>query len=172
MKLKVLFLLLFATACFSQNACAQDDKTVFIKVTGSGKTLDAAKQAALRSAIEQTFGTFISAKTDILNDQVVSDQITSVLNGNIQKYDVLNETQLPSGDWATTLNASVSISKLTSFVQAKGVTVEIKGGLFAVNIKQQVLNEQSEVLVIQNMMFLLQELMLQAFDYSIESAQP
>lgn len=172
MKFRVLFVLFFAVLFLSQPVYAQDDKTVSIKVTGSGKTPSEAKQAALRSAIEQAFGTFISAKTDILNDQVVSDQITAVSNGNIQKFDVLNETQLPGGDWATTLNVTVSISKLASFVQSKGVSVEIQGGLFALNIKQQILNEESETLAIRNMMFLLHEPMLKGFDYAIASGEP
>ena len=172
MKLKILFVLFLVAALCSNIVRAQDDKAVSVKVTGSGKTPDEAKQAALRSAIEQAFGTFISAKTDILNDQVVSDQITSVSNGNIQKYEVLNESQLPGGGWATTLNATVSISKLTSFVQAKGISVEIKGGLFAINIKQQILNEQGEIRAIQDMPFLLNEIMLQSFDYSITSGEP
>ena len=65
------------------------ERTITITVSGSGKTQDEAKQSALRSAIEQAFGTFISAKTEILNDQVISDQITSVASGNIQAYDIL-----------------------------------------------------------------------------------
>jgi hypothetical protein len=56
---------------------AQDaDKTVTIIVSGSGKTQDDAKQNALRSAIEQAFGTFISAKTEILNDKTKDLPIT------------------------------------------------------------------------------------------------
>ena len=85
-----------------QIAYAQDaEKTVTIVVSGSGKTQDDAKQSALRSAIEQAFGAFISSKTEILNDQVVADQIASVANGNIQSFSVLNESQLPdsSGEY-------------------------------------------------------------------------
>lgn len=39
---------------------AQDDKTVTLTVSGSGKTIETARLNALRSAIEQAFGTFIS----------------------------------------------------------------------------------------------------------------
>ena len=43
-----------------QITLAQDaDKIVSITVSGSGKTQDDAKPSALRSAIEQAFGTFI-----------------------------------------------------------------------------------------------------------------
>ena len=45
---------------------AQEDKTVTLTVSGQGQTQDEAKQNALRNAIEQAFGTFISSNTEIL----------------------------------------------------------------------------------------------------------
>ena len=152
---------------------AQDaDKTVTITVSGSGKTQDDAKQSALRSAIEQAFGAFISSKTEILNDKLVAEQITSVANGNIQSFDILNESQLPNGSWGVTLKALVSVSKLTSFVEAKGIAIEIKGGMFALNIKQQLLNEQGEIKAVSEMVGLLHEPMQISFDYVIKSSDP
>jgi hypothetical protein len=58
-------LLIFNFIIFNYfTSIAQDaDKTVSITVSGSGKTQEEAKQVALRSAIEQAFGTFISSKT-------------------------------------------------------------------------------------------------------------
>jgi hypothetical protein len=152
---------------------AQDaDKTVTLTVSGSGKTQDEAKQSALKSAIEQAFGVFISTKTEMLNDQVVADQMTSVSNGNIKSYSLLNESQLPDGSWGVTLKTVVSVSKLTSFVEAKGITVEIKGGLFAMNIKQQMLNEEGEIKAVSEMVGLLHEPMQISFDYAITSGEP
>jgi TonB family protein len=148
------------------------DKLVAITVSGSGKTQDEAKQVALRSAIEQAFGTFISSKTEILNDQVVTDEIASVANGNIQSFTILNESQLPDGTWGVTLKAIVSVDKLTSFVEAKGIAIEIKGGMFAMNIKQQLLNEQGEIKAVSEMVGLLHEPMQISFDYVIKSSDP
>jgi hypothetical protein len=161
-------LILSNQLCFSQEV----EKTVTVTVSGSGKSQDEAKQNALRSAIEQTFGAFISSKTEILNDQVVADQIASVSSGNIQSFTMLNESQLPDGSWGVTLKAIVSVSKLTSFVEAKGVAVEIKGGLFALNIKQQSLNELGEVKAITEMVGLLHETMQISFDYTIKPGEP
>jgi hypothetical protein len=152
---------------------AQDlDKTVSITVSGSGKTQDEAKQSALRSAIEQAFGTFISSKTELLNDQVVADQIASVANGNIQSFSILNESQLPDGSWGITLKALVSVTKLSSFVEAKGISIEIKGGMFALNVKQQSLNELGEVKAVSEMLGLLHKPMQISFDYTIKSNDP
>jgi hypothetical protein len=149
-----------------------DNKDVVITSSGSGTSQELAKQTALRNAIEQAFGTFISSKTEILNDEIVADQMSSVSSGNIKSYEVLNESQLPNGTWASTLRVIVSVDKLTSFVEAKGITVEIKGGLFALNIKQQLLNEQGEINAIAEMVGVLHEPMQTAFDYTIKSGDP
>lgn len=150
----------------------EPDKTVSITVSGSGKTQEDAKQAALRSAIEQAYGAFISSKTEMLNDQVVADQMASVSSGNIQSYTILNESQLPDGGWASTIKAIVSVSKLKSFVESKGITIEINGGLFATNIKQQILNEEGEIRAIAEMVGLLHETLQIAFEYKIEPGEP
>jgi hypothetical protein len=150
----------------------EENKTVNITASGSGATKDAAQQSALRSAIEQTFGVFISSKTEIFNDELVADEIASISSGNIQSYKILNESQLPDGSWVLTLNAIVSVDKLTSFVQSKGVSVEIQGGLFALNIKQQILNEKAEIQAVKQMIIVLNEVMRKSFNYSITSTDP
>ena len=82
MKKVFILIALFVTI----NVKAQDaDKTVMLTVTGQGKTIDEARTNALRSAIEQAFGTFISSNTTIMDDKLVKDEIVSVTNGNIQK---------------------------------------------------------------------------------------
>ncbi|MCX6186172.1 MAG: hypothetical protein NTU43_04125, partial [Bacteroidetes bacterium] len=152
---------------------AQDaEKTVTLTVSGAGKTQEIAKQSALKSAIEQTFGAFISNRKEILNDTVVLEQIASISSGNIKSFEILNESQLPDSTWGITLRTIVSINKLQSFVQAKGISVEIKGNLFAANIKQQLLNEQGEVKAIYQMISLLHEPMQLAYDYTIKSNDP
>jgi hypothetical protein len=166
--LTFLVLLPFTIYVKAQNT----DKTVTISVSSSGKTQEEAKQSALRSAIEQAFGAFISSKTELFNDQVVADQMSSVSSGNIKSYEVLNESQLPNGNWGVTLKALVSVDKLTSFVETKGIAIEIKGGLFALNIKQQLLNEQGEIKAVSEMVGLLHEPMQVSFNYIIKSNDP
>ena len=164
----IFFILLATTNTFSQTA----SKEVSITANGSGKTLEDAKQAALRSATEQAFGAFISSKTEMFNDQVVADQMASVSSGNIKSFSILNESQFPDGSWSVTLKALVSVDKLTSFVEAKGIAIEIKGGIFALNIKQQLLNEQGEIKAVSEMVGLLHEPMQISFDYVIKSSDP
>ena len=169
-KIGTLFFAMLFMVC---SAHAQEtNKDVIITSSGSGKTLEDAKQAALRSATEQAFGAFISSKTEMFNDQVVADQMASVSSGNIKSFEILNQDQLPDGRWGVTLKAIVSVDKLTSFVQAKGIAIEVKGGMFALNIKQQLLNEQGEIKAVAEMIGLLHEPMQISFDYVIKSSDP
>ncbi len=168
--MKQLFLML--ALILNISAIAQDDKTVTLLVSGQGKTQDEAKQVALRSAIEQAFGAFISSKTEILNDKLVKDEIVSVTNGNIQKFEIVCEVLLPDGNYSSTLKATVSVVKLTSFFEVRGVEVEFKGSLFALNVKQKILNEQSEISAIDNFISVTDKYIPQCFDYKIQNSEP
>lgn len=166
--LAILLLTMFFTFGYSQSG----DKNVILTVSGQGLSLDKARQSALRAAVEQAFGAFISAKTEILNDEMVADQITSVSAGNIQLYETLSEMKLPNETWAVTLKTVVSVDKLTSFVQSKGVEVTVKGSLFSINIKQQLLNEQGETDAICEMVGVLHEPMQTSFDFQLINREP
>ncbi len=148
------------------------DKTVIITVTGQGKTIDEARQNALSSAIEQTYAAFISSSKTILNNKLVKDEILTVSNGYIQKYEVLDETKLPDGTLATSLKAIISISMLKNIVDSKGLKLEFQGGLFALKIKQQILSENAEVKAIWNTLFMLNPILNQSFDYKISANNP
>lgn len=170
--MKTIYLIFSFMIVFTNVNAQSENKDVTITSSGSGITLEEAKQSALRSATEQAFGAFISSKTEILNDQLVADQMASVSSGNIKSFEILNQDQLPDGRWGVTLKALVSVSKLTSFVEAKGIAIEIKGGMFAFNIKQQLLNEQGEIKAVGEMVGLLHEPMQISFDYVIKSSDP
>lgn len=165
-------LLLFVFIVLNLIAHSQENKTVTLVVSGQGKTQDEAKQNALRSAIEQAFGAFISSKTEILNDELIKDEIVSVANGNIQKYEIISEVQIPNGDYATSLKATVSVSKLTSFAESKGVVVEFAGNILAANVKQQMLNEQNEIISINNIVNICKDILDKSFDYQIVRGEP
>lgn len=156
---------------FALNIQAQDDKTVTLVVSGQGKTQDEAKQNALRSAIEQAFGTFISSKTEILNDSLVKDEIVSVSNGNIQKFEIISESITPNLLYNVSINAVVSVNKLKSFCENKGITIEIEGGLFAANIAQQQLNELSEEKAVFNLSEVSMKFLINSLDFELNVAE-
>jgi hypothetical protein len=151
---------------------AQEEKTVTLNVSGTGKTLEEAKINALRSAIEQAFGAFISSKTEILNDNLVKDEIVSVSSGNVQKYEVLSQTEVSNNSFATTLSATVSLDKLTSFAESKGVVVEYKGGMFGLKIKLQKLNEEAEVVAIKNLTSTCFDILSSSIDFELNVSEP
>lgn len=168
---KIFLVLLLSTTCQILIA-QQTDKLVTLTVSGSGKTKEAATQSALRSAIEQAFGAFVSSKTELLNDSLISDQIVSISNGNIQKYSIISEIKLPNEEYGITINAVVSISRLTTFCESKGIGVEVQGGLFAANIKQQMLNEESEINACKNLIEILTKIAFKCFDFTINANDP
>jgi hypothetical protein len=172
MKMKNL-LLIGLFALLSLNVYAQDaDKIATLVATGQGTTTEEATGNALRSAIEQAFGTFISSKTEILNDSLIRDEIVSVSNGNIQKYELLSTQTLPNGLVANTVKATVSISKLTTFCESKGLSVEFKGGLFAANILLKELYEKNELSAWQNTKEIINNFIKNGFDFSISAKDP
>lgn len=169
MKINLLFLLLIS---IQFAFCQTSENTVSITTSGTGKTQEEAKNNALRSAIEQTFGAFISSKTEILNDQVVSEEITSVASGNIQNFEIKSQDKLPNDIWSVTLFATVSVDKLISFVQSKGIKVEINGVLYSVNIKQQIINEKAEIVNMCSLIGGLHEPLQNSFDYNVQASEP
>jgi hypothetical protein len=165
-------LILFLALIINLSAFSQDDKTVTLIVSGQGKTQDEARQNALRSAIEQAFGTFISSKTEILNDNLVKDEIVSIANGNIQKFDIISEVQIPDGGYASTLKATVSVTKLTSFVERKGMSIIVNGSLFAENIKQFKINEEAELKTVSSLTYIVLKYMQTSFDFNLKVEDP
>ena len=94
-------LILIMSLAISINAFAQDaDKTVTLVVSGQGKTQDEAKQVALRSAIEQAFGAFISSKTEIINDVFAIVRKNLCVHKAIPKLKEDRE-KIPTRSWLT-----------------------------------------------------------------------
>jgi hypothetical protein len=162
----VLSFLIF-TNLFSQ----QTDK-VSIKTVGQGKTISDATANALREAISQAYGVFISANTTIVNDSLLKDEIVSLTTGNIEKYDVLSQTEIPNIGYSVILNSVVSLGKLSSFAQSKGAEASFDGGGFAMNIKLQKLNEQAEVIAMNNLLTQTWEYINSAIQFNLQVGQP
>lgn len=108
---------------------AQGVEEVTLVVSGDGATKEEATHVALRSAIEQAFGCFVSANTEILNDSLVKDEIVTISNGSISSYEEINVTELDSVLLSVTLRATVSVNKLISYAKSKGSSCELSGAL-------------------------------------------
>lgn len=160
---------------YSKNNIEQNDssRTVKLVVSGEGISKDEATKFALRSAIEQAFGTFVSSNTDILNDDVVKEEIATVSSGNIQSYKELTYTDLDSIK-IINIEAVVSIGKLVSFAKSKGMSAELAGAAFAMDMKMKELNKNNEMKVLKNLYKQLEIIALNGslFDYKLELGNP
>lgn len=101
---------------------------------GEGATKDEATLNALRNALEQTYGTFVSSNTVIVNDKLIKDEIISLGRGNIQNYKVLDFYD-GAKKKNITLQATVSVSKLVSYAKNNGASCELAGGAFVNNLR-------------------------------------
>lgn len=163
--------LVFSIIMFSINTSFAQNE-VSLTVIGEGKTKEEAKYNALRSALEQAFGTFISSNTQILNDELIKDEIVSVSSGNIEEFEIKTEVQLPDGTFSNVVDVTVSVVKLKSFFENKGIKVDVQGGAFAVNIRIQKLNESNEVTTIKNMLQTVKKIAQSSYDYTLSVSEP
>lgn len=125
-----------------------------VTLVASGKASDSEKAItiALRSAIEQAYGTFVSANTTILNDELVKDEIVTISNGNIKSYEVLSDVKCEDGQDMVTVKATVCISKLVSYAKSKGASAEFAGATFAQSMKIKELYKQNEAKALENLL--------------------
>ena len=96
MKKRIFIIALFILSVFQVSAQNSDEVTLV--VSADGVTKEEATKIALRSAIEQAYGAFISANTTILNDELVKDEIVTISNGNIKSYKEIANEDLPNGN--------------------------------------------------------------------------
>ncbi len=155
----------------STKESSSNNNEVTLTVAGTGNTKEEATVNALRSALEQTYGVFVSSNTSIINDELVQDAVSTITNNCVKSYKELLAESLPNGSWYVTLQATVSISGLVSYAQSKGSSVEFAGNTFGMNMKIQELNRQNEIRTIENLINQLIALD-NLFDYELIVGEP
>ena len=160
MKRILLIIACLATALFAH---AQNNEVTLV-VSGEGANKTDATAMALRSAIEQAYGTFVSANTEILNDEIVRDEIATVASGNIKSYKEISSVQTSEG-YNVTVQAVVSIGKLIEYSKSQGSSAEFAGQTFAMNIKMRKLNKENEARALENLLKELRVVSKDLFKY-------
>lgn len=145
---------------------------VTLVVSADGATKDEATKTALRSAIEQAYGTFVSANTTILNDELVKDEIVTITSGNIKNYYEIASATMPNGKQTVTLKATVCVSKLVSYAQSKGASTEFAGAAFGMDMKLKELNKKNEMIALENLLIQVKELLPNAHDRVLLIEEP
>ena len=145
---------------------------VTLTTIGTGVNEEQATLQALRSAIEQSFGTFVSANTTILNDRLVQDEIVSVSNGNVKEYQKLAVATLPNGQISVSAKVTVSINKLVAYAKSKGSRAEFAGQAFSANLKIMQLRAKSTQETIDLMIQQLEKIGKDMFDFKMLLGEP
>ena len=167
----VVLLCILCMPVFANAKSASQQDEVTLTVSADGATKDDAVKTALRSAIEQAYGTFVSANTAILNDELVKDEIVTVASGNVKSYSEIASETMPNGRTYVTLRATVSVSKLIKYAQSKGAETEFAGATFGMNLKMKELNKKNDQKVLENMLTQLKSIP-DLFDYELELKEP
>ena len=169
----IIFLLLtFCTFVCASSKPSNPKEDITLVVSGTAENQQEATLVALRSALEQTYGTFVSSNTKILNDEVISDEIVSVSKGNVKKYEVIDVRQINDKTCSVTLNVTICLSKLVSYANSKGVVAEFDGNSFATDLKIMELREKNTLDAFKHMCKEIVELSKDAFDFRITMKNP
>ena len=163
---------LFFSLLFITNVHSQNEQAINITTTGTGLTKNNAINDALRNALEQTYGGFISSKTNITNDELFNDEVVAITSGEIHDYELISETKIESG-YAVTIVAKISQTGLNNFVtQSGGDAVVFDANVFSTKIKLQRLNEKAEIKSINNILEILEEIYKRSIEFEFTSSNP
>lgn len=166
------YLLIISFILLGVNLYAQEIDKVTLVVSGEGTTKEQATHMALRSAVEQAYGVFVSANTEILNDELVVEEIATVTSGNVHSYQELSAVLLPDSTHFVTLQAVVSTHKLAAYAQSKGVSCEFAGAVFGANLKLLELNQQNTKKAFQNLISQLEAFIPYLYEKKLTVGNP
>ena len=167
---KLFFIISLIFGGISLSAQSVDDVTLV--VSGDGATKEDATHVALRSAIEQAYGVFVSANTEILNDELVKDEIATVTSGNVKSYKELSAALLPNGNHMVSLQAVVSTKKLAAYAESKGASCEFAGATFGANVKLLELNRKNTTIAFENLLKQCNSLAPYLFETNLNIGDP
>lgn len=148
LNIEKVFLLILTLAV---EICAYAQNNITLIVTGEGPTKNAATTVALRSAIEQAYGTFVSSDMQILNDDVVKDEVATISSGNIIRYSEISSSHDKSG-WLVNIEAEVSINNLQNYAKSHGGSTEFAGQVWSMNLKMRKLNAENEKMALTHLL--------------------
>lgn len=158
MNVKSFILAIFAIVMMVLPAAAEAPQEVTLTVTSDGPTKEDATKNALRTAIEQAYGAFVSANTTILNDELVKDEIVTVSNGSIKDYKEITSAQTPNGSYNITLSATVSLPNLISYAKSHGSECEFAGNIFGMEMKLFKIQKENELKALYNLIPWIEDL--------------
>jgi len=171
-RFRYFILLLFSLVAFrSYSQIVEVNNPIFLVANGIGISKEDAHQDALKSCISLAIS---GLNPSISNSNLPFETMQKVISYNFTflDYSVSYDDPLPNGKIASTLNVRIDADRFMAMLRTSGLDVEFKGGNIALQIKQMILNEQSETESIFRMMEFLERPMHSVFDYKIKSSFP
>ncbi len=144
-----------------------ESNIIRLQCLGEGHTRHEAINNALRSGLEQVYGTFISSDTRILNDEIVKDEIVSLSSGNVTDYKILTESNVGK-TWIVTIEGGFSQQKLAKFVESKGGAVTVSTTVYAQNILIEKARVEAQRKIYEQIVEKAKLITPLCFDYSVE----
>lgn len=172
MNFKVFLITLLSYFCMGAQISAQTKEEVTLTVSSDGPSKEDAVKNALRSAIEQAYGAFVSANTTILNDELVKDEIVTVSNGSIKEYKEISAIQTDNGKYFVTLSATVSLPNLITYAKSHGSECEFAGNTFGMEMKLFELQAKNEQKVLNTLLKQIEILIPQEMSWDLKLSEP
>jgi hypothetical protein len=96
-------------------------ETQLVTATGYGMSVEEAKRAAVRSAVEAVVGTMVDAETLVKNDELVEDKILSYSAGMVENVEFIGEPKQDSAGLVK-VHVQVTVRKTELAERLKAVT--------------------------------------------------
>lgn len=156
-----LFISIMSISCFAND--------VTIKSVGSGKNKQEATLSALRFALTEAYGTYISSKSSIDTNDLFKDETVMITNGNIKSYNELEYNELTH---TIVLNVVVSLEKLNKYVENYGSSVSINGSTLIANIDVKKTNYDSADISFDHFLEKLSNVACKMYNYTLHVGEP
>jgi len=157
---------------FSIHVVASSAQDLDLTVVGQGSSLEEARSNAVKSAIEQAFGAFVTSRFEVINDSISADEIKSISNGSIKKFKIISEGKINEELYFSNIIATVNKGQIISFSKSKGINVEYEGEIYAENIRLLEANKKNELIAWDNIKEVLQLMLINCVKYELQVSNP
>lgn len=156
----------------SYNVIGQQNEKHSLIVIGASNTRDNAKENAIINSLKQFFSVFITSKPELISENTKPEVVSSLIKSGILDYKVLSESEMSEGNWNVVIITHVSVDKLISVFESKGVISEFKGNTISSAIKLQNLNETAEFDYIYNSVVSGFNFIANSVDFKVTTSTP
>ena len=163
MKRFIIFLFLYIT-CIN---CYCND--VLVKSCGTGKNKQEATLSALRFALADAYGTYISSRSSINTEDLFTDETVMITNGYIKSY---KEIEYNESTKIIKLNVIVSVDKLNKYVNNHGSSVSINGSSLIANNEVTGSNNESVHISFNHILEKLTDISTKCYNYKLDVDEP